>query len=56
MLQMIWGSFKNVTNKMETKPDQTKPIYMFTNYVYLYSYKQDLVLNNLPTRLIWRKT
>ena len=45
---MSSGSFKNVINKMETKPHQ-----LHTNHLYLY--KQDFVLNNLP-RFICHKT
>ena len=45
-------AFKNVIIKMEAKPNQTKPIYLLINHVYLYSY---LVLKNLP-RLILHKT
>ena len=48
--EMRSGSFKNFMNEMEAKP-----IYLLKNHVYLYSYKQDLALNNLP-RLICRKT
>ena len=47
---MSSGSFKNVINKMETKP-----IYLLINHVYLYSYKQNLAINDLP-RLKYHKT
>ena len=40
---------------MENKPNQTKLIYLLTNHVYLYLYKQDLALSNQP-RLICHKT